>query len=747
MMAAAFPSDFIFLGEFRPYRDPSALPCQSGLCFSGWVRHVPVDAPATSSRHWSVQLQDSRAQLLCDHGEAEFLQHCLSDGLETWSTGVLLFGGGDDGGLLLYPLSYSVWSTRGGSGALSAVVAETLAQSELAACVREALVRPSLPPCVGNLGLLLQRGGGSSGAAREALPAEVQRALVFVTSCETETRCNTALFHGQDAKRLGTSRFTYRCGGGANCVQLGVPPNSFPTEVLRGCLVAAHRADWLLGLLAALLATDDGEAGPTLVVTERSTAPFAAAALRRGLAAAESPVCLLALGDLDAARLARARVVLVTLELLCQHGEVQPQLQALAQRPWARLVSVGWPDVTQELTFMEFAFSYRTHLALALTESLQLEEAGYDASTAALLLGLSEAGLQEPLAVHAALQRRVLHLSPGGENGAAAAAASAASAAASGWGRAEVLRYAVRSAPAPDEAEKARLQPFHGAKRQMRLLFGSLCGSGKTAFAALPEGADALEHFVAQGARPTPFARAQLQPRGGEAAAAAECPVCFEPDPPVLTSCGHRFCETCLQQSLAAQRRCPACRVPLLPRDVVHSRPRPDPLCAYLGFLCELLRGRGAAAAAGGGPRPGRALLLASWGELHDRVAATLRRQGGLSQLWTWRGSCKQLCATLQRFHACERGALLLDPASGCFAVDWAVFQGVTDVYVLAPLQACERNDLCCQLRRVAAAAPGAAFTLVAREAEPRLPMLPSCVREPLPGLACPVCVAAAAAA
>jgi len=32
----------------------------------------------------------------------------------------------------------------------------------------------------------------------------------------------------------------------------------------------------------------------------------------------------------------------------------------------------------------------------------------------------------------------------------------------------------------------------------------------------------------------------------------------------------------------------------------------------------------------------------------------------------------------------------------------------------------------------------------VAREAEPRLPMLPCCVREPLPGLACPVCVAAA---
>jgi hypothetical protein len=261
----------------------------------------------------------------------------------------------------------------------------------------------------------------------------------------------------------------------------------------------------------------------------------------------------------------------------------------------------------------------------------------------------------------------------------------------------------------------------------MRTLFGGICGSSKGRFGTLAEGVTALDYFTNLHVRISPFALTQLARDDAE----AECPVCFEPNPPVLTSCGHRFCQECLQQSLQAQRRCPACRTSLQGRDIVDTRGRPEDLGAYLDFVLELLQRRPA----------GRALVLASWGELHERLAAALRRKG-LPNVWAWRGGAKQLCVTLQRFRNCGDASLLVDPGSDAFALAWAHFEAVAHVYVLWPLNAAEGlDDICCQLRHAKAAAPSARFVFVTREHGAGPLSQPTCLRPHVPGLECPSCV------
>lgn len=737
--------EFHYLGDYRPFRDLGELPCLSGLCLGGWVRHRPFDAARASSRHWTLALKDGEAELHTEAGESEFLAHAANDGLQVWCTGLLFFGPryAESSSINIFSMAYSVFSERTKPRVtLSAKVAQVIAESTLSSAVRNALLRPCHPPCIaGALGLAELETTLQAPTSRSLAP-EVQRALLFVAHCEALTRSRISIFRGKDASVLGTSAWSYRGGGGAGSVQWLLAPQSLPSELLRGCLLVAPRADWLLSVLGALLALDG--ATPTLVVAERTVAPFVAAALAQaGLS--EPARCLLALGDFSGAGFEEARVVLTSVEMLCLHGDADLQVQALKLRPWARLVTVGWTDVGEELSMCEIDFKYQTHLALALTENLHCDEVFLDVSAAAQLLGLSQAGMQDPLDVAAALQQRTLHLSPFSE------AARAPSAQAPFTRDGEALRYAVVLAPQVDEAERAQLQVFRGSKRHMRLLFGPLCGSGKAAFAALPDGSSVLEHFSALGVIPTQFASALLQRI--EAASASgtlqqtgvDCPVCFEANPPVVTKCGHHFCEACLQQSLATNRRCPACRIPLSGRDIVHSRAAPQQLGSYLGFLCELLLKRRPAA---GGAN--RALLLASWGELHERVAALLRRQGGVRQLWAWRGSARQLCTTLQRFHSSDRGVLLIDPGCEAFPIEWARFEGVTDVYVLAPLESREAGETCCQLREIAAAtreegasgsAREVAFSLVTRDPTTRLPVMPSCVREQLPGHECPICI------
>ena len=700
-----------YFGDYRPYRNPCELPCHSGFVFSGWVRHASSDQPELSSRTWRVQFSDIEAEIVCEPHEAEFLAQCLMDGLECWTSGFLMLANTKT----FFPLLYSVYATRGPATRISKTVAERLASNALVASVRDVFDNPmhahvngtSLGPGLCHpmaYSVLMQK----ASCLRD--DPEALRALFFVVHSEANTRSRSSLFYGQDATRLGASSFTYRAGGGVGAVQKSVPPNVFPGEVVRGCAVVGHDGRSVLSVLSALLEVD--ASFPTLVISERASIPFVGDALRRG---SGSVMTLLSIPDFSALLFESSRVVLVSMEMLC-HSDAEPHLVALKRRSWQRLVTVGWPQVSQELEMSNASFRYQTHLCLSVTEDLNVHDCLLDVSSASALLGLSEAAMQDPISVHTLLRQRVFHLSPFGDEKRKAGTLTHPK-----------LSYAVRLAPPVDSDEAARLCNYRGSKRQMRTLFGSLCASGKGAFSSLAEGTTLLQHFSALRVRLTPFAVAQLN----DEVVDAECPVCFEPNPPVVTSCGHRYCQGCLQQSLSTQRRCPACRSPLQTRDVVHTDAKPEALGPYLEFLFELLKGR----------TVGKTIVLASWGETHERLAACLRRKG-LTHFWAWRGGAKQLCINNQRFRDSTDGVLLVDPGSDCFSLSWANFGGVSEVLVLWPLNTSEGlDDVCCQLRRAKAASPGARFVLVIRDRDTLLPVTPTCVRSYTPGLECSSCI------
>ena len=704
-------SSFEYFGDYRPYQNLAELPCHSGLLFSGWVHHASNDQADLNSRVWRVQLGDLDAELFCEPAVGTFLSHCLMDGLDCWASGFLLLAPATS----FCPLVFSVYSMRGRAPRLSEKVAQSLASSAVLSAIRDVFEHP----------MPYQSSGTSTGpslchpvaysvlmrkVARLQLAPEALRAVFFVVHSEASTLARTSIFYGQDATRLGTSSFTYRGGQGHGAVQRAVPPNIFPGEVVRGCAVVAQSSADVFAVLAAVLELESSS--PTLVLSERAAVPFLEEALR---GSAARVVNLLTLKDFDANSFAASVVVIVSMEMLT-HEETAPHMLALRRRAWFRLVTVGWPQVSQELSMTSLSFSYQTHLCLSLAEDLQLYESLSDAESVAALLGVSETTLQDPVAVNALLRQRIFHMSPFQDNQRPLGALHRPQ-----------LGYSVQRAPPLDTDETARLVSFRGAKRQMRMLFGGVCASGKGRFATLPEGMAALDHFTGLHVRISAFALTQLTQNDTE----AECPVCFEANPPVLTSCGHRFCQQCLQQSLLTQRRCPACRTPLQARDVVDTRGRPEELGTYLDFVLELLQRR----------PEGRALVLASWGEVHERLASALRRKG-LPNVWAWRGGAKQLCVTLQRFRGSTTASLLVDPGSDAFALAWARFDGVARVYVLWPLNAAaELDDVCCQLRRAKAAAPNARFIFVTREPGAGPQSTPTCVRPHVPGLECPSCI------
>lgn len=698
-----------YLGDYRPYRNPCELPCYSGLVFSGWVQHVCHDDPTLSSRTWAVQIGDIQADVICESNEADFLAQCVLDELDCWTSGFLLLASTK----AFYPLGYSVYGTRGPVHRLSAKLAEYLTSNAVTTCVRDVFVNP----------VHTHVSGASSGVCRPVAYAtlmqkasrlredpETLRALFFLAHCEASTATRSSVFYGQDAARLGSSTFTYRMGGGSTAVQKGVSPKAFPGEVVRGCALVGPDGTALLAVLSALLEVDDSS--PTLIIAERDCVPFIEQALKKG---GRTATMLLTISDYNALLFESSSILLVSVGMF-EHSQSEAHLVALRRRPWHRLVTVGWPQVSQELEFTNTTFSYQMHLCLAVTEDLQAHECLLDTSAGAALLGLSEGALQDAPSVSALLRQRVFHLCPFDEGKQKA-----------GVLHRPELKYSIQNAPAVDSDEAAKLCGFRGTKRLMRTLFGSVCGSKKGSFSVLAEGTSVLEHFMALSVRLTPFAVSQLH----ETQSDAECPVCFEPNPPVVTSCGHRYCQGCLEQSLSTQRRCPACRAQLHLRDVVHTRARADTLGVYLEFLIDLLKKR----------TSGKALVLASWGEAHENLAAGFRRKG-LANFWAWRGGSKQLCINLQRFSSANNGTLLVDPGSDCFSLSWANFSDVSLVYVLWPLNFSDgQDDVCCQLRRVKTAAPAASFVLVVRERCALLPVTPTCIRQHTPGLECPVCV------
>jgi hypothetical protein len=686
-----------FIGEYRPglFGERRWRPL-AGVTFSGWALRASCEV-AVTQQQWRLLVDDTEITLVLDDDEADFLAKCQTWHLECWTTGQLLLVRGER---FLVPEVYGVFSTRGLVATVPPSVASRVAETALLRAL-EVLWRPRCPEEVPTL--CYQGHPLASVAlgarARALTDAGELAAALFVAHAEAATRSRSAVFHGQDAARLGSSRFLYRRED--ESVRVGLDPSMQPGEVVRGCLLVAERPASLLRVARAVL--DDGprlarlDCGDgTLVVALREDLPFVLAALGE---AADARLLTNA-SELEAVPPGDGGLFLVAAELLANDLELCP---TFAARRWDRLVTVGWPHASHMALVSSTRVSFVFHLALAVYAEFGAQDDGClrDYEAVAHLLGVAPAGLNDPAALRAALQQRVMHLqaqSGGGGGGGREARRIRAS-------PPPALRYV--SVPLEDvggPAEEAALGSYRGAKRRKRLLYGTLCGHQRPCFPPLPAQQTAAQHFQRQqpSQRLDAYATANLQATGGVGEPPADCPVCFEPDAPVVTRCGHHFCEACLELAFAVQPRCPSCRRPLhRQRDVVHTRP--EARGAGTAFMRQL---RGLLFAGEGGGGGGRTLVVSSHGDLHERLAAWFRAEG-TAEAWAWRGNARQLVRTLQRFERCERGALLVDP--GALSLSWARWPPVTRVIVVWPLEGDADAEPCCQLREVLRALPEAA--------------------------------------
>lgn len=663
-----------YLGCYRASDALGETP-RDAVTLGGWAyRGAP---PAL---RWRVALGQVEGELLLGRTEEEFLAQCVDHNLCCWAVGRPMLG------RALMPTAFHVSAVLPPEGAAAGTarphitnyVAEALCRAALYEAQHALRLLPEQPRALALLGSELR--DPEIAAAHDA---ELIGGVLFAAHAEMLTVAGMDTHQGEDATRLGASNYSYNLQ--TKTLRRDVPPRRLPAEPLRGCLLVDRQPARLLAVARMLLAATPAPLR-SLVLCSREDLAFVAVALEESSTESRSLHVAPNAAALDAAAFNEAPVVLTTLEVLECLAAVR-KLEAIA---WHRLVSVGWPAVSWRLCRVVLGtLRYTTHLALTTTELLQEHAPQVAIDTVGHLLGLSAASLNEPLALASALAGRVLHLD------------------ATPNVPTTVLGYRVALAPLPEQ-ELRDLEAYRGAKRARRRLFATLCGASASAFPELRD-ATPSAHFARLGGRVSDFAVAAL---AAEPEAGQDCPICFEELPPVVTRCGHRYCEECLQQALARRRSCPACREPLQPsRDVVVLRP--PTTASGPGVVMQRLQRM-----LGESPPRCRTLVVSSHGDLHEKLAAWLRRQGR-PRTWAWRGNTQQLVGALGRYQAHPDATLLVDPAA--LPLDWACFEQVDRVLVLWPLQRSPSCDPCCQLRRLygtLAGGPGACqTTLLAADA------------------------------
>lgn len=673
-----------FIGEYRPYlirddKDAWVSSCCAGANFAGWARQASQET-STHQEDWRILLEDNQWPLLLEGQDRDFLGLCATAQLECWTTGQLLCSGGE---AHVVPLIFSVYSTRGAAILVPRRVASRICDSTMLYAMQDlwnarfAGELPTLGICTSMPSSLHPLAHGHlSACLRSIQEPRLVAALLFLLHAEATSLSRLCIFYGQDAARLGSSSFYYNPLDDS-VASYDARPSAPVGEVARGCLLLGRSARILLRVLREFLSRPPRAAAETpsppartLIVASREDLPFAHAALRDLDLALATKSADLASSDTN--------FVLTSGDALVDRLSEDP---LFAARTWDRLVTIGWPRAVQPMLIAELPVKFSFHLGLSVYEDTAAE---VDRESLGFLLGVSPGRLSDASSLRALMEQRVMHVEDMGSILAE---------------EKPKLTFRDVQVAAGSAAETAVLQQYHGIRRRKRALFGALCGPTKPSFRPLAPGASVLEHFTRRQATAAldldAFAVEQLSrgvaPREG-------CPVCYEPEAFVATRCGHWFCEACLDSSLTARARCPTCRRELhRARDIVHTRPSERALEA--GFMRQLLE---ALVSAGSG----RTLVVASFGDLHERLASYLCAEGGL-RVRAWRGNTTQLLQNLRRFEEAPRtgcgAALLVDPES--LPLAWACWPELDRIFLLWPLEADEAHG-CCQLNSVLKALP-----------------------------------------
>jgi hypothetical protein len=284
--------------------------------------------------------------------------------------------------------------------------------------------------------------------------------------------------------------------------------------------------------------------------------------------------------------------------------------------------------------------------------------------------------------------------------------------------RKELLRYVLAEGPGLTTRELSLLKVASKARsRTMRSLFGEVMPAGGPGArtSSIRESKDVEEFFRlrTQDYESSNFKRAAFL------APAPECPVCFDVNPDCVASCGHYLCFECCQRVKAsAAASCPLCKTSIRQGGVVRVetlRPKTEmDGGGFVDFLSSILREKK------------KKLVISSYGEIHEALAAALRLRG--VRALAWAGNSKRACAAVDAFENLSVDTLIVDPLRA--DLNWVRFTQVESAIVVLPLES-GKLEACCAVRQLLSATQRTlcfSVTFVRRQgSSAAIPQEPSC--------------------
>jgi hypothetical protein len=634
------------LGEVRNQCASNLLsvrPLAAAVLASGWVKRCAPEALQPSA--FVVVSLEKTFNLLCSLSEACLVAASLDAGYDVWVTGVLLITRRTS---IINFEGCSVWRTSANAPlVIPAMIAKSLWHSARATAIDQAFsVRPiedieqrTLHPLAyESLPVYITLAKGSATDSTEISGA------MWASDSEARVRTRMSGLTVSALHQVGNTQTVFNPRTGATHAQQEPSETRGETQTAqaKGCVLVGEDCELLLRILAIITAADETlewqsptANGSTLIVSPRNALPLVATVFRTKCPNLE--VCLTSDQFREAEFFAPA---LVTADLL------KTAEATVTSRTYDRVIYVDWPKC-----LVGFSGVVKSEMSYGLCSGAHgFNHVNSASKETAVLFGVEGTEHWGASELKKLFSRRILRI-------------------ACDKGRMELHKYSSRLAPALTDRE-AQIVKVGSSVRRARLgLYAEIMP--KNAKTGTVHGEADIEAFFRKrmvSYSPSAFATKAF------AAPSGDCPVCYEPDPDCVTSCGHFFCHTCVSNIKGKTAACPLCKEPVTTSNVVRVETLTDKTrmeTGFIDFLSESLRGY-----------------------RHEKLAASLRARG--VEAAAWRGNAKQLYKNAVAFERGRYTVMIVDPSS--IDMKWVSLPRVDRLVVVLPLDT-SKAEICCQVK------------------------------------------------
>lgn len=637
---------------------------------------------------WTVRVDNMELNLLLSKEEIEFLSECLRQQIQCWVSGSVVMTRHTK---MMVPYDIALyfitdaaynWSPLPSSN-LGRMLADNIHSSALQRVWSEFLSsfysppRPSRP--LHPLTLLRP-------PASMDMNWESSLGYVFTTHTHSQIVTGSGKFFGNSTCRLGNTAYAYNYASHsceAESRRATAPPGVIP----RGCIILAHSTQALILAARGCCLAPLNASERCLIVAPREVYP----ALKLMLDSIYSTSSYSIVCEQDWARiLPRHRFVIVTVQMLKQITEI-------ASTWWDRVILCDWHELYKFLFTAGFlrrkSDGVSTLLPCQIQIALMLPRKPHPLTSYShgvldelgLSLGVPACQLGDVDKTKELVYDRVLSIDR--ENGDEPS---------------RVHKYEIVPVAPPSTEDKSAASAYGGYAWNLAVQLSTLSQPRRTV-ATLPSTHTITEFFNRDAPHISPYALSSFQLKETE----RTCGICTRDGATVaaVTRCGHWFCVRCITQALSRGfKHCPLCRCALSGlKDVLVTDQNSYEHTTFVDSLIAFLQERMEK------EQYSKMLVVCSYRSSLERVACALRLKG-INAL-SWSGNARQLSRNLDTFNRSPKCALLNDPEF--LSLKWTRgYIKVQHICCLLPLDT-DRVELCCQIRDVVHAAPGASLSFM----------------------------------